>query len=343
MANMHRRCSLSSQAAPLPARCVPKRGAPVAAASICVSSAALGLSYFGQSGSDGTFILSDVYPGTYDVAVGQTSSVEFNCTVTVALGGAAVVNATLVPGAVVAGRVIDVDSTNPVPEAQIQATSQESGQVVFATTDADGDYALPALPTGQWEITVSCAGYVTSAAQVLAVTDASPVALDIALATGASVSGIVTGPTGTPLADALISITGIGVGATTVTAADGTYSLAGLLGGDLQLSIRADGYAAMVSSIAGLGPHEQRAGVNFVMSVGYAVTGIVTDSSGTPLSGATVTLSPNSGGAPTVFATADDGRIEVEHLPGEIYLCTVQIDGYVACQPHARPPHSGRS
>ena len=53
------------------------------------------------------------------------------------------------------------DSDSPMPGLQVSMKDVTTGQVRTALTDTSGSYSLPALPVGNYELTVSAPGFVT--------------------------------------------------------------------------------------------------------------------------------------------------------------------------------------
>src|SRR4051812_20974760 len=56
------------------------------------------------------------------------------------------------------GRVIDAANT-PVPTASVTAREINTGQLRIGTTNASGDYLLPLLPPGTYNVSVRAIGF----------------------------------------------------------------------------------------------------------------------------------------------------------------------------------------
>src|SRR6202521_6065860 len=89
------------------------------------------------------------------------------------------------------------DSGSPMPGVQVSMKDVTSGQVRTALTDTSGFYSLPALPVGNYELTVSAPGFVTQVWAGIHIAAGSERVLDIRMRPGnsqtvvrATVSGV---------------------------------------------------------------------------------------------------------------------------------------------------------
>ena len=219
-------------------------------------------------------------------------------------------NLTLVaaPGSI-SGLVTD-RSGQPLSDASVTATAESAGGRTTVRSGADGRYTLPALPPGTYEV---CAdqdtatadaplGYLTGChdtgvATVSSGLDTSDI--DVQLAVASDVTGIVTDSAGRPLSGVRIN------GGAAVTGADGRYALrtAG------SLTVCFDGPTATGgSSDAGYLPQcwdvvddeptpidvpagQTVTGIDATLDAAAALSGVVTDTSGHPLSHVKVQVS----------------------------------------------------
>ena len=147
-----------------------------------------------------------------------------------------------------------------------------------------------------------------------------------------TVSGAVTNGSGAPLANATVAISNGPNSSARLSDANGSFSFT-VPNGSYQLTATLSGYAASSANVSVSG--QNVTGVSLVLHptppppVGtYSVTGAVTDSTtGTPLSGATVTA--NSTGAPTATTTTVNGTYFLD-LPNGSYVLTATMSGYVS-------------
>ncbi|MGH3386644.1 MAG: carboxypeptidase regulatory-like domain-containing protein, partial [Nocardioidaceae bacterium] len=137
------------------------------------------------------------------------------------------------------GSVTGTVTSDGAPVERATVTAVELG--ASTPTAEDGTYAL-GLPDGTHTVRVEAAGFGTEERSVT-VSDAGQVTLDVELTAlpRGDVSGLVSGPDGTPVAGAVLTATGPQKWEVT-TDADGRYAQADLLEGDYQVSVTADGY-----------------------------------------------------------------------------------------------------
>ena len=78
------------------------------------------------------------------------------------------------------------DSGSAIPGVQISIKDVTTGQVRTIQTDTSGSYSLPALPVGNYELTVSAPGFVTQVLRGITVAVGSQRVLDIHMRPGSS-------------------------------------------------------------------------------------------------------------------------------------------------------------
>ena len=132
------------------------------------------------------------------------------------------------------------------------------------------------------------------------------------LVSGTEVSGRVTDASGAPIAGASVSGSSGNSSDFATTAADGTYTLDSLALGTVYVNVSANGFAAQSRSVDISG---DTTGVDFALVKGTLVSGRVTDTSGAPIAGASVSGSGSGGYDST--STAGDGTYTLDSLvPG---------------------------
>lgn len=243
------------------------------------------------TGTDGDYTMTDVTPGTYavcfstiDVSVaysdqcysdlpwsGGSLSAAGNTLITVGAGAVTGgINATLVSGGMVFGRVTD-SSGQPVQGVSVEAFSDASPseEVASTQTGADGSYGISGLATGFYFVCfdadvlgpTSGAGYLDqcysdvpyNAAGFAPPSSAAPVSvtagvltpdIDAQLQPGGAVSGTVTGVDGAPLASGEVEAFTTGANpqlmAQSALGANGGYLLRGLPAGDYDVCFTGD-------------------------------------------------------------------------------------------------------
>ncbi len=252
-------------------------------------------------------------------------------------------------GVVVSGTV--TAGGKPLADASVDVSPTDSGNSMHATTDVDGHYATEPLAPGDYRVRFAD-DYGSGAwakqfwngqpswgtADTLTLTSSDVPergGVDAALTASAQIHGTVTATDGSPLAgicvDANVSHDGSWdrVDGTT-TGPDGTYAISGL---------PAASYAVRFSDCAGghhvdqwydgatgpdsatsvvLAAGEDHGGVDAQLGDGIAVAGRVTDSSGAPLAGISVSVNPSGSGQGGWAQTDADGNYRTGGvLPGD--------------------------
>ncbi|UQS21473.1 MFS transporter [Amycolatopsis thermalba] len=151
--------------------------------------------------------------------------------------------------------------------------------------------------------------------------------------TGSAIHGVVSGPSGRPLAGAALTLTdssGQQV-ARTLTAADGTY----------RLPAPPDAIYLLITSAARFQPSAVMVTVNgqpvrrdIEMSGAGGVSGVVRARGGQPVGGATLVLTDDRGEVVASAVTGGDGWYHFDDVPGGAYTLTVTAAGH---QPAAVP------
>jgi len=202
-----------------------------------------------------------------------------------------------------------VTNTAGAPLANVQVTAGG----VSAKTAADGTYTLQGVAAGTVTVTASLSGY-QSSSQTATVTVASTTTvapLQLAPNNPGMITGHVAAGNGAAISGA--SVTGAGL--TSMTDANGAYTLANVPAGAITLMASAPGFQTATESVTVTAGNTVTAPTITLASNLGNVTGTVTNSSNTPIQGATVTF---GGGTTTTNAA---GAYSFTNLPaGTIQL-----------------------
>jgi len=275
---------------------------PVAKATIFVDGWPLG-----ASGDDGTFTITRV-PVKWATAMAQTSSLvgtrsqtsERPLTIRVA------------KAATIAGRVLDSKSKLPVAGAFVRVSSRIQGmprQNDFAwgtTTDAKGNYSLNVAP-GSYAVSASHPAYDSRNNVDANLSSGQSAVKEIVITPFARVSGVVLDEERKPVAAAAITtqeareggmefMMRMGQQQTSMSGPDGRFSMRIRTDSELKLRATKKAFPSVLSDSIKLAPAERRANIVLTIPTGVAVTGKVTDRSGTGLSGVAVSAQPVQGG-----------------------------------------------
>ena len=211
-------------------------------------------------------------------------------------------------GGYVSGVVTDAAG---VPLAGVSVTFRISGLTSSVSTNASGAYGSVAIPAGVYSVTTSNSqGYVdkTYDTPVVVSADQSTTGVDFTLERGGIIIGTVTDTTGAPLKGVLLDIYGADLELVGGAATDssGTYKSIALPTGDYRVRVSySPGYVGKLygnvdcsggacdlasGTPVRVAAPNQTNGIDFILEHSGAISGTVTDASGAPLSGVTVTV-----------------------------------------------------
>ncbi|MBC8160311.1 MAG: carboxypeptidase regulatory-like domain-containing protein [Roseiflexaceae bacterium] len=327
--------------------------------------------------ASGTFVtaVSTIAAGAYSIPnlVGGTYLIRFNpqyaagglldewydgkpdqasaTPVTLAEGGMlSGINATLVPGARISGRVTAADTAAPLQSVDVQIYDTTGQRVASAYTDATGNYITsPGLRTGNYKVYFPSpigkpylAEYYAdkadlASAETVAVTaPATRSGVDAALAPAARISGRVTdAASGVGLANMQVTISGDdGYIDSDYTDASGDYSTtAGLASGSYELkfgpSSDTSDYITQGKTVT-LSAPDLLPNVNAALEKGGRITGRVTDGAGTPLQNITVFVGDVTNGRYQNYVYTNAAGIYTAYaLPTDNYIVHFRPNEYV--------------
>jgi subtilisin family serine protease len=222
-------------------------GTPVASATVTVVGQTSVVTD-GNPGADGLFRIANLGAGvTYTIVTSATGFAPVTMKAAVVAG--ADTSVTIVMG-VTAGEFHGVVSDGGIPVAGAVVQALSAGLVkAVAVTDSTGAYSLLVSP-GTFDLRASLMYGVTATAASNTVGANGSVAVNISMARMGSFSGTVSDSTGTPVANATITVTGNGFSAGAITSASGAYQTIGIPAGTYSVSATAPASAG--STIAGL-------------------------------------------------------------------------------------------
>lgn len=210
----------------------------------------------------------------------------------------------------VTGRVLDSKAKVPVAGATVNLFTRRfmiSGQA-SAITDAKGAYAVH-VAAGSFNIMVTHPGFDSQNADVT-VAAGQQALKDLAVTPLARVSGVVIDEDKRPVVAAVITadadmrmgmppmrlMRGGGTG-TTISGPDGRFSIRIPTDSELRMRAVKKGLPPAKGDSLRLGPGERKSGIVLTIPTGIAVTGVVKDASGDPLSGVAVTATETPSGS----------------------------------------------
>jgi len=229
------------------------------------------------------------------------------------------------------------DVATVLEKASFHATSQSSTgmpHAVKAEIDEHSRYELCGLVSEvEHQVSFRSDTWAPFTARKLTVKPGETRQLDIALMLGAIVSGRVLDEQGAPVRGARVEFSLAELDETSwfhsrngTTDAQGAYRVTGLLPGEWMVALNCAGYLGQERVFGALKDGERREAIEFTLSSGNFVSGIVRWDSGEPAERAVIALEPGAGAASThqefdakPKRVEADGRFRISGLPAGPY------------------------
>jgi lysozyme family protein len=289
---------------------------PVAYASVYAELIGGGYGYYGSATSDasGNYSFVGLQTGNYRVWAMATGYIteyynnvhDYYSATPVSItapNNTPNINFTLDLGATISGRVYLSDDTTPIAGAYVSAGLIGSGYSYGESTfsDANGNYTIVGLPTGNYRVSASATGYFTeyynnvdesSKATPVSVTAPNNTSnINFTLDLGATISGRVYLSDGTtPIAGAWVIGSGYSYGGSAYSDASGNYSFVGLQTGNYRVWAGATGYLteyynnvydSSIATLVSVTAPNSTPNINFTLDLGATISGRVYRADGT--------------------------------------------------------------
>ena len=294
-----------------------------------------------MTGSDGSFRLSGLFPGEYNLSV-EDYVIKQGAQATLIQDQDLLEQMIkVVPGGIISGNVTNADNLNPIDGSYVLATNVD-GVVISSTTDETGSYSIKGLAAGAWKVFAYAQGFVTSEEFPAELEVGGALSLNFALVPGASVSGTITDSNGNPIAGAIVFAYGAdGKEGSAATDQNGNYEIIGLAPGIYTITVKADGYVVADQGIDELSQGEIQNGVNLQLNSGAIVSGTVTEADGsTPVGGAQLLFKGNDGSEGFVVSD-DSGLFSINTLSHGTYYLHTSAEKHCTAQQMIEIPEGG--
>ncbi len=291
------------------------------------------------TGPDGSFTISGLAAGTTRVNFRKEEAmINEQRTFT---APARDVNVELPVGGTIRGRVVEKGSTKAITnfQAGVSASRSGGGMMMMAPpmlksfTSDDGSFVLENVPTGAMNLVANATGY--SAARLNVDVEEGKTLNDVVLELeqGTRLTGRVTGPGGSGLADVTVSVQPSATGSFAMTGAmrrvttdaNGEYTLDGLSPGEETIQFSHAKYNGVSKTVTLKGRDNK---LDVTLEGGSTITGIVVTDSGAPVADAEVNAYSAGGGGDSARTNAN-GAFELEGLRPGRYRFTASKSGYV--------------
>lgn len=284
------------------------------------------IGFEGEALTDGTFIIPEVEPGTYEVTFeGFVSATPIQITV----GAQSVTGLSFVvtPAASISGSV--VLSGSGIPLSDVSVTAIDASGNLFTTQTEDGIYHFNSLPAGDYIVTAGGDGLTQSSFAVpglLAGEQRQHVTLSIT--EGGIIQGTVNGPGGL-ISGAVVSAIGAdGQTLSTTSGSNGTFTITGLTSQKYTIAAFAAGLASAEAANINVDSGATVSGVNVTLAVGGGLQGTIHSSGGVP-SSAFLLVTLTRGNDSFTGQTDSDGNFVISGLPAGNYTVTVNDQGFM--------------
>lgn len=270
------------------------------------------------------------------------------------------VNLQLAVPAGISGRVIDAATRKGIAGATITlwANDGEGAASRNLSTDEQGYFSVNDLPAGVYSLWANAQGYSNlgpgeGVGRIDVSRGGERNVGDIALTRAATVIGRVLKPDGEPAVGASVGLHPRASGwmgrqlGTTSTDEAGRFRMDGIDAGAYDLTARLDGVGIAKLENLSIEPSKERDVGDLKLEKGLSLAGIVTDKSGTPVSGASVTLQNPEGDNPfggrwresiATVSTDKDGRFELVALSEGEFRIRVDAAEYARLEVPVKVP-----
>ena len=286
-----------------------------------------GTTYTAQSGMDGTFLIEDIVPGSYNITA--TAELYYPKTLTdqiVISGQTTIVNFALdeIPIGTISGTVIDSETLNPIENVEITI----KGTLYSAITNSNGNYFIDNVTIGTYSIIATGNGYYPQIIPNQEVISDQNTIVDFILfkIPSGSITGIITdSSSGNPIEGATISI--LGTSYSSISNEVGEYIIEDVGMGIYSVTASANGYYPNTV-------HNQEVFEGQTTIIDFSllqippngsIAGIILDlTTFNPIEGAIVTIEETSQTA----ISGVDGTYSIEEVDVGSYTITADANGY---------------
>ncbi|HEX6085238.1 MAG TPA: carboxypeptidase regulatory-like domain-containing protein [Thermoanaerobaculia bacterium] len=291
------------------------------------------------TGPDGSFILGGLPAGSARVSFRKEDALINETRALTA--PARDVNVELPLGGTIRGRVVEKGSSKPITafQAGVSASRSGGGMMMMAPpllksfNSEDGSFTLENVPSGGMNLIANATGYSSSRLNVDVQEGKTVSDIVLELEPGVRLTGRVTGPTGSGLADATVSVQPSPTGSfamtgslrRTTTDANGDYVLDGLDPGDETIMVSHPKYNDTSKNVTLKG---REAKLDVQLEGGQTITGIVVTDSGAPVAEAEVEAFSAGGGRSSARTNAS-GQFEMEGMRAGRYRFTASKSGFL--------------
>ncbi|HVG22857.1 MAG TPA: carboxypeptidase regulatory-like domain-containing protein [Thermoanaerobaculia bacterium] len=291
------------------------------------------------TGPDGSFTLTGLPAGSTRMSLRKEDALINEQRVVTAPARDLVIE--LPAGGTIRGRVVEKGSSKPITsfQAGVSASRSGGGMVMMSApllrsfTSDDGSFVLENVPPGATNLIANATGYSPARLNVDVPEGKTVSDIVLELEQGVRLTGKVTGPNGSPLADASVMVQPSPTGSFAMTGslrrattdANGEYTLEGLTPGEETIQFGHPKYTGMSRTVTLKGRESK---LDVQLEGGTRISGVVVTDSGAPVADAEVEAFSASGGNYSARTNAS-GTFEIDAMRPARYRFTAAKNGYM--------------
>jgi len=285
-----------------------------------------------RSEPDGSYILTGLSAGAYEIDVSKSGFEDQELEIALEGGTSTTKDVTLpVLRGQIQGQISTADGMS-LEGATVTALSS-TNQTFSTTSGSDGAYSISSLPVGTYDVSAALSGF--SSNEVVSATlsaDSQEATADISdfTANEASISGVVTDSTSDePLLDATVTLSGSEGTGSNATNTDGEYQIDGLAPGAYTVTVEKSGFNGPTREVDLENGQSRSLDLSMGPNTGEII-GTVIGSDGDPLD-FSVSVKAASGGLTFTASTNDEGSFSMGGVEnGREYTVSTEIfrEGY---------------
>lgn len=278
--------------------------------------------------SDGTFLITNLPPGSYQLTILAENYAAMMVGASVTANETTTLSVSLTPNPGTAtGQVLSAQTGTPIPGAIVSVTDTNGLPIGSTVTDSGGDFIIPNLPTGSLVISAVAPDFGSDSRSIILTPGGTAASILSLTPNPGIISGFVTnGQSGDPLSGAVLQVfdSTLAIVGTLTTDAAGFYQFANLSPGQYRIIASAFNFGTDVQDVTVLSNQTTSADFALAPNPGSIFGTVVNQQTGAFITGAAIVIRQFSPSGPIVQSTATDssGQFTVLNLQPGTYAIT---------------------
>ncbi|MGM7702002.1 carboxypeptidase regulatory-like domain-containing protein [Pseudalkalibacillus sp. Hm43] len=274
---------------------------------------------------NGQYEVNNLTPGSYGILASATDFQTNSATVMLLPGETTIANVALTPepGSVI-GTITDTDG-NPLSNVVIRVVDDTGFLVGTVLTDSNGTYVFDGLAPGNYTITAIAAGFQSASTGAIVQSNESTIVNQSLVSNPGSISGTVN-PVVTGTLITLTTSNGVPIG-TTLADSNGAFQFNNLQPDQYIVTATAPNYQTATAGATVVS--DQVTAVAITITPNPAeVGGVITDTSGDPVTNAAIQVIDGNGTVLQTGGTDQNGQYVIGNLPPGSFTIVVNAQDY---------------